>query len=379
MISLEWAAANALTRVVYAELRPATRNRPLFAATGETPAQVLGRFASACNVPLTAQDAETVYRDGLLCELWSLVDGVLVLDALPPSVREARALRPGAKGGMSPAQKQQAYRDRIAAKKAGENRRNGSNVVALHPSPLPPANGNADPSRVTGDPLPSEGVTEGEPLPVETPSGSRTRDSLPLPFSEVISTKGEGERTPDPERAGATPPTANPTGGEGEAADDWSVFDGAELGLVVIDALRAAGAAWSDASTTWEIKAFGELLQAQSPAVEPKEVALWVTWLRECEWRKSFHYANHNAGLGSSEPLTVKLLLGAPDKITGQRSGAGLNILRATGVTAARKHLEKNKPSPETRRLNAPPVGAPARATDLAGYRDKIKKGVVDA
>lgn len=140
-MSMEWARASTLLRVVYAEVRPRTRERVGVVAADESPADLLGRVAAAVRVPLRASDAAEVLAEGERVGLWAvrerLVDGArwrfLVVAALPPSVvrarRDAEEAERGARGGKSDRQRQREHR---------EATRGPAPVAALPGTEVPP-------------------------------------------------------------------------------------------------------------------------------------------------------------------------------------------------------------------------------------------------
>ena len=365
-VSLEVKAARGLTRVVFAECRPAFGDRPLYCAEGETPAQALLAFARDCNVPLTLGEADEVLRDGAACQLWAVEGGVVVVAALPPSVvegrKERRAQGRGARGGMSPAEKQARYRSEKAARERAA--REASPATAAKAlaftggaSPLPPANDSVQVETLPPPPIDTP-ETGGSPPPSDLADASRTRVSLSL-----LDSNAERE-IPDPERGRDPLPST-----------DWSGLPPLDLAGAVMEGLASAGAAWSAVATRWELESLGALLLAQSPPLGPSEVTEWAAWLSGFEWRKSFHWTNKGAGLGPEDPLTVKILLGSYDREKRVHNGSGLNILRTTGVAAVRKRATKNASTPTVQALRAAPVGKLARVEDLALVRDALKRG----
>jgi hypothetical protein len=93
-LSMEWARASTLLRIVYAEVRPRARERVGVLEPGESLGAMLVRLARAVKVPVRPGEAEALGQEGERVGLWRvserLVDGdrwrFLVVPALPPSV-----------------------------------------------------------------------------------------------------------------------------------------------------------------------------------------------------------------------------------------------------------------------------------------------------
>lgn len=368
-VSLEVKAARGLTRVVFAECRPAFGDRPLYCAEGETPAQALLAFARDCNVPLTLGEAEDVLRDGAACQLWAVEGGVVVICALPPSVVEARKERRaqgrGARGGMSPAEKQARYRSEKAARERAAREASpatSAKVLAFTggTSPLPPAN-DSDAS------LPPGGVggVEGETLP---PSEV---DSEPVSPSSLLlsSSREEGSDAHPGAREGEGSPPSAPV-------EAWAGLDAVGVGRTVVQALASLPpTVWQGATATREeLAGLGDVVRSQHAPVSREELASWAAFLaspgallRAFAWSPGI-----KAG---TEVLTVPALLGAKN---GELfKGSGLRALRTHAATWAAQRAKANAAPASVQGLRAVPVGKLARVEDLASVRDVLKRGEV--
>jgi len=366
-VSLEVKAARGLTRVVFAECRPAFGDRPLYCAEGETPAQALLAFARDCNVPLTLGEAEDVLRDGAACQLWAVEGGVVVICALPPSVVEARKERRaqgrGARGGMSPAEKQARYRSEKAARERAAREASpatGAKVLAFTGgAPLPPTNDSVQVATPGG-----VGGVEGETLP---PSDV---DSEPVSPSSLLlrSREEESDAHPGAREGEGSPPSA--------PVDAWAGLDAVGVGRTVVQALSSLPpTVWQGTTATREeLAGLGDVVRSQHAPVSREELASWAAFLaspgallRAFAWSPGI-----KAG---TEVLTVPALLGAKN---GELfKGSGLRALRTHAATWAAQRAKVNAAPASVQALRAVPMGRPARAEDLAAVREAIKRGEV--
>lgn len=121
-LSMEWAKASTLLRIVYAEVRPRARERVGVLEPGESLGAMLVRLARAVKVPVRPGEAEALGQEGERVGLWRvserLVDGdrwrFLVVPALPPSVerlrREQEEAERGPRNGRTDRQRQRDHR-----------------------------------------------------------------------------------------------------------------------------------------------------------------------------------------------------------------------------------------------------------------------------
>jgi len=211
-MSMEWARASTLLRVVFAEVRPRSRERVGVVAADESPADLLARVAAAVKVPLRASDAAELLAEGERVGLWSvrerLVDGArwrfLVVAALPPSVvrarRDAEEAERGARGGKSDRQRQREHR---------EAARGPAPVVALPGTEVPAGwSQSAESPTAPSDP-PAQGGEGGQVFDRNVTAPSR--------LSEEISRDEPARGTGGPPSLSGTPSGVPREGGGGPA------------------------------------------------------------------------------------------------------------------------------------------------------------------
>lgn len=396
-MSMEWARASTLLRIVFAEVRPRARERVGVVAADESPADLLGRVAAAVRVPLRASDAAELLAEGERVGLWSvrerLVDGArwrfLVVAALPPSVvrarRDAEEAERGARGGKSDRQRQREHREAtrgpvpLAALPGTEvppgwSQAAGGEGSESAPSAPPPAapdggqvfdrnvtarsreissetrdeapRGTGGPPSLSGDPLGSPREGGGGPAPVAPP--------------------------PPPAAGGAAAMVLSPSPGPVVDAEGWAAAAATAAGgdkdarRAALEALGAAAVSALGEGVAAEVfngkTAMGRELRGFG-AVLVREGATWESlgevraWLRdEPAARRAFAWDAPVRTL--SAPVTVALLVGKREE--GEHSGSGWRTAVKGAQAWGRKRAAVRAPAPApTAKPAAPPAAAP--------------------
>lgn len=397
-MSMEWARASTLLRVVYAEVRPRTRERVGVVAADESPADLLGRVAAAVRVPLRASDAAEVLAEGERVGLWAvrerLVDGArwrfLVVAALPPSVvrarRDAEEAERGARGGKSDRQRQREHREAtrgpvpLAAlpgtevppgwsEAAGGE---GSEAAPVDPPAAPPPGG--DGGQVSGSNVTAQ---SREISPLSRDEAPRGTGGPPSLSGDPSGSPREGGGGPAP--VAPIPPAAVAADGAAVLsaltgpvadADGWAKAAAAAAGgdrdarRAALEALGAAAVAALGEGVGPEVfngrTAMGRELRGFG-AVLVREGATWESlgdvraWLRdEPAARKAFAWDAPVRTLAA--PVTVALLVGKREE--GEHSGSGWRTaVKGAQAWARKRAAVKAAPAPTAK--PAAPVAAP--------------------
>lgn len=384
-LSMEWARASTLLRIVYAEVRPRARERVGVLEQGESVGGLVARMARAVKVPVRPGEAEALGDEGARVGLWRvverLVEGVvwrfLVVPALPPSVerarREADEADRGVRGGKSDKQRQREHRAR----------ERGPEVVAVLPgAEVPP--GYVSPSVEAPSPgqVSDENVTDrSRQNSVTAPSVSRDTEPRgsggPPSLSgtpEGVPREGGGGPAPDAPAPTAAPPVGGVAAGGGvlspppgpvvpaaDAASWAAALEGARSvdkaarraalealgrGLVATWAARLGPAVFDGrAATVEELRGLGAVLVREG--VDRAKLLEVRGWLGaeaherpavRSEAREAFRW--DAAVREKRAPVTVALLLGK--RVGDEHRGSGWRAAaKASGAWADRLRAAK--------------------------------------
>lgn len=325
--SPEWARASALARLAHRCLRPSAGELVLAAAReGEPTWSQFQRKAAECGAAFSVEESAEIVAACVAAGLWTERDGRLVIGAFPPSFEAQRTARQlGPRGGLSPAEKMRAWRERRAQ---GE-------VSVTTPSSAPPVtapNGNSDRTEDPSKPLPAPAPTP----PFRGGEGgtgeAKANGNNPIPATSPAKQTTDLRDVPRGQRAAV----ALALLGEGLGSAVWSGrADGDEL--AALEAILAAPG-W----TTARVDGLNAYLRAAGP--EARKLFLW-----------------DRAVSSGAVPMTLGLLLGKarPD---GTRKAGGLGRL----CDAAQAWAAKRAPTKAVSTASTAPTPGVVKAPSMS-------------
>jgi len=361
-LSMEWAKASTLLRIVYAEVRPRARERVGVLEPGETLGAMLVRLARAVRVPVRPGEAEALGQEGERVGLWRvserLVDGArwrfLVVPALPPSVerqrREQEEAERGPRNGRTDRQRQRDHRA-AAAQARGPSVLPGAELppgyrddapeVGEEPALVAPTDVTARSreTSVTNPPLGRDdpGATGAPPSLSGTPSGVPREGVGAAPTVAPAPSAAATERS----KVSAATEAASWARALGDALSPDGATRGAALealgrGAVAVLGLKLAPEVFNGAAATrGELRGLGLVLKREGATLEAvREVRGWLAAERHereevrSNARRAFKWdADVREGRA---PVTVALLLG---KFEGsEHKGTGWRVARKGSV-----------------------------------------------